>query len=146
MKAIVCTKYGPPDGLQLKEVEKPTPKEDEVLIRIVATTVSAGDCETRSLKYPLMLGLAMRIYVGLRRPTRIKIIGQELAGEIEAVGKDVKLFKEGDQVFAALGFGMGAYYYSRTCHSEERSDEESRSATANCKPKTGFFAPFGRSE
>jgi len=109
MKAIVWTKYGPPEGLQLKEVEKPTPKENEVLIRIYATTVTAGDCEMRSLKFPLMLGLVMRIYVGLRKPTRIKIIGQELAGEIEAVGKDVKLFKEGDQVFAALGFGMGAY-------------------------------------
>jgi NADPH:quinone reductase-like Zn-dependent oxidoreductase len=109
MKAIVWTKYGPPDVLQLKEVEKPTPKEDEVLIRIVATTVTAGDCETRSLKFPLLLWLLMRIYVGLRKPKRITILGQELAGEIESVGKDVKLFKEGDQVFAATGFGMGAH-------------------------------------
>jgi NADPH:quinone reductase-like Zn-dependent oxidoreductase len=109
MKAIVWTKYGPPDGLQLKEVEKPTPKEDEVLIRIYATTVFAGDCELRSLKFPLFMSLPMRIYVGLIRPTRITILGQELAGEIEAVGKDVKLFKRGDQVFAATGFGMGAY-------------------------------------
>jgi NADPH:quinone reductase-like Zn-dependent oxidoreductase len=123
MKAIVWTKYGPPDGLQLKEVEKPTPKEDEVLIRIYATTVTSGDCETRSLKFPLMLGLAMRIYVGLRRPTRIKIIGQELAGEIEVVGKDVKQFKEGDQVFAALGFGMGAYAEYK-CLPEEPEEME----------------------
>jgi NADPH:quinone reductase-like Zn-dependent oxidoreductase len=112
MKAIVWTEYGPPDVLQLKEVEKPAPKEDEVLIKIYATTVTAGDCEARSLKFPkfpLLLGLSMRIYVGLIRPKRITILGQELAGEIEAVGKDVKRFKKGDQIFAALGFGMGAY-------------------------------------
>jgi NADPH:quinone reductase-like Zn-dependent oxidoreductase len=110
MKAIVWTKYGPPDVLQLKEVEKPTPKDDEVLIRIYATTVTAGDCEARSLKFPiLLLSLSMRIYVGLIRPKRITILGQELAGEIESVGKDVRLFKEGDQVFAATGFSFGAY-------------------------------------
>ena len=110
MKAIIWTKYGPPDVLQLKEVEKPTPKEDEVLIRIYATTVTAGDCEARSLKFPiLLLSLSMRIYVGLRKPKKITILGQELAGEIESVGKDVRLFKEGDQVFAATGFGFGAY-------------------------------------
>ena len=109
MKAIVWTKYGPPDGLQLKEVEKPAPKDNEVLIRIYATTVTAGDCELRSLKFPLFLSLPMRAYVGLRKPKRITILGQELAGEIESVGKDVKLFQKGDQVFAATGFGMGAY-------------------------------------
>jgi 2-desacetyl-2-hydroxyethyl bacteriochlorophyllide A dehydrogenase len=109
MKAMVWTKYGPPEALELQEVEKPTPQDHEVLIRIYATTASAGDCETRSLRVPLLLGLGMRLYAGLRRPTRIKIIGQELAGEIEAVGKEVRSFQAGDQVFAALGFGMGAY-------------------------------------
>jgi len=109
MKAIVWTKYGPPDVLQLKEVEKPTPTDNEVLIRIYATTVTAGDCELRSLKFPLPLSLPLRIYVGLIRPKRINILGQELAGEIESVGKEVKLFKAGDQVFAHTGFGMGAY-------------------------------------
>jgi NADPH:quinone reductase-like Zn-dependent oxidoreductase len=109
MKAIVWTEYGPPDGLQLREVEKPTPKDNEVLIRIYATTVTAGDCEMRGLKYPLSMRLTMRLYVGLIRPTRMKIIGQELAGEIESVGKDVKRFTEGDQVFAHTGFGVGAY-------------------------------------
>ena len=109
MKAMIWTKYGSPDGLQLREVEKPTPKDNEVLIRVHAATVTAGDCEMRSLKFPLLLSLPMRMYVGLRRPTRIKIMGQELAGEIESVGKDVKRFKKGDQVFAATGFGFGAY-------------------------------------
>ncbi len=108
MKAIVCTKWGSPDGLHLKEVEKPTPKDNEVLIRIYAATVTAGDCELRSLKFPLMLQLLMRIGFGFRGP-RKKILGQELAGEIESIGKDVKLFKKGDQVFAHAGFGMGAY-------------------------------------
>jgi 2-desacetyl-2-hydroxyethyl bacteriochlorophyllide A dehydrogenase len=109
MKAMIWTKYGSPNGLQLREVEKPTPKDNEVLIRIHAATVTAGDCEMRSLKFPLFLSLPMRMYVGLRRPTRIKILGQELAGEIESVGKGVKRFEKGDQVFAAAGLGFGAY-------------------------------------
>jgi 2-desacetyl-2-hydroxyethyl bacteriochlorophyllide A dehydrogenase len=109
MKAIIWTKYGSPAGLQIGEVEKPTPKDNEVLIRIHAATVTTGDCEMRSLKFPLFLSLPMRMYVGLTRPTRIKIMGQELAGEIESVGQDVKRYKKGDQVFAASGFGFGAY-------------------------------------
>ncbi len=109
MKAIVWTEYGPPDVLRLKEVEKPAPKDNEVLVKIHATTVTTGDCEMRSLKFPLWLSLPMRIYAGISRPSRIKIIGQEMAGEVEAVGKEVKRFKPGDPVFAALGFGMGAY-------------------------------------
>ena len=108
MKAIVWTKYGPPDGLQLREIEKPNPKDNEVLIRIVATTVTAGDCEIRSLNIPILLRLPMRIYMGFRKPRDI-ILGQELAGEVDSVGKDVKLFKKGDQVFATTGFGFGAY-------------------------------------
>jgi NADPH:quinone reductase-like Zn-dependent oxidoreductase len=109
MKAVIWTKYGPADALQLKEVEKPVPKADEVRIKIHATTVTAGDCEMRSLNLPFFLAVPMRAYIGLRKPKRITILGQELAGEIESVGKDVKLFKEGDPVFAATGFGLGAY-------------------------------------
>ncbi len=109
MKAIVWTKYGPPDVLQLTEIEKPAPRDNEVLIKIYAATVTAGDCEMRSAKFPIWLKLLMRIYIGLIRPTRINILGQELAGEIEAVGKDVKLFRKGDQVFGTPGIGMGAY-------------------------------------
>jgi len=109
MKAIVWTKYGSPNVLQLKEIAKPTPKANEVLIKIYATTVTAGDCEARSLKMPILIRLPMRMYVGLRKPKRIRILGQELAGEIEAIGKDVKRFKAGDQVFGTTGLGFGAY-------------------------------------
>ena len=123
MKAIVWTNYGPPDVLQVKEVEKPVPKDNEVLIRIYAATVTAGDCEMRSLKFPVLLRPLMRMYVGLGRPKRITILGQELAGEIESVGKDVKLFKEGDPVFAAVGIRMGAYA-QYICLPEEPTEME----------------------
>jgi NADPH:quinone reductase-like Zn-dependent oxidoreductase len=109
VKAIVWTQYGPPDVLQLQEVDKPAPRDDEVRIRIVATTVTAGDCEMRRLKIPVLFRLPRRIYTGFLKPGRITILGQELAGEIEAVGKEVKQFKQGDQVFATTGFGFGAY-------------------------------------
>ena len=109
MKAIIWTKYGSPDGLQLKEVEKPFPKEDEILIKIHATTVTAGDCEMRRLKLPLMLSFPMRLYAGLLKPKRITILGQELAGKVEQVGKNANSFKVGDQVFGTTGFGFGAY-------------------------------------
>ncbi len=109
MKAIVWTKYGPPDVLQLNEVEKPTPEDNEVLIRVHAATVTAGDCEMRGLRLPLSFRLIMRMYNGLRQPKRITILGQELAGEVESVGNEVRVRKKGDQVFAASGFGFGAY-------------------------------------
>lgn len=109
MKAILWTKYGAPDALQLGEVDKPTPKDNEVLIKIHASTVTAGDCEARSLKFPLFIALPMRLYVGFRKPKRIRILGQELSGEIEAVGKDVTQFKVGDSVFGTTGFYFGGY-------------------------------------
>jgi len=109
MKAIIWTKYGPPEVLQLKEVEKPTPKHDEVLVKVYATTVLAGDCELRRFKFPIAYRLPLRIFMGLIKPKRIKILGQELAGEIEAVGNDVTRFKKGDQVIAATMLRLGTY-------------------------------------
>lgn len=108
MKAIVWTKYGPPDVLQLQEVAKPTPTDTQVLIKIHAATVLSADCDLRSLKLPIALRLPLRLILGLRKP-RIPVLGQELAGEIEAVGKDVTRFKVGDQVFAWAGLRLGAY-------------------------------------
>lgn len=109
MNAVVWKAYGPPEVLQFQEIEKPTPKDNEVLIKIHAATVTAGDCEARRMKFPLWVALPMRVYVGVIKPTRMVILGQELAGEIEAVGKDVKQFKVGDAVFGTTGFQFGAY-------------------------------------
>src|SRR5215216_747773 len=108
MRAVVYEKYGSPDVLELREVAKPTPKDNEVLVKIYATTVSAGDCRARSFTVPPAFWLPARISLGLRKPKKA-ILGLELAGEIESVGKDVKRLKKGDQVFAATLIGAGAY-------------------------------------
>ena len=111
MKAVVYTKYGPPEVLQLKEVEKPTPKDNELLVKVCATTVSSGVLWARSGKHPdsKFFTLAVRIMFGLRKPKKT-ILGYELSGEIESVGKNVKLFSKGDQVFGTTtGLGAGAY-------------------------------------
>jgi NADPH:quinone reductase-like Zn-dependent oxidoreductase len=116
MKAMVYTQYGSPDVLELKEVEKPSPKENEVLIRIHATSVTIGDIWARNFKeitpreftMPLPLWLLTRLYFGLRTPN-IKILGAELAGEVEEVGRAVKRFRKGDKVFGYPGQSMGAY-------------------------------------
>ena len=109
MKAVVWTKYGSPDGLAWQDIPKPVPEDNEILIKIHATTVTAGDSEMRRLQLPLMLGFPFRLYVGLRKPQRIKVLGQELAGEVEAIGKDVTKYEVGDPVFGTTGFGFGAH-------------------------------------
>jgi NADPH:quinone reductase-like Zn-dependent oxidoreductase len=119
MKAIVCTKYGPPDVLQLKEVEKPTPKDNEVLIRVHATTVTSGDVWIRSSTFSWWFFIPGRIMYGIRKPKKT-IPGNELAGEIESVGKDVKLFKKDDQVFGIYwGTSFGGAYAEYICLPED---------------------------
>ena len=108
MKAIICTKYGPPEVLKMKEVEKPAPKDDEVLIKIFATAVTASDIYIRGSQIPIQFWIPMRIMLGLTKP-RKSIIGLVLAGKIESVGKNLKRFKPGDQVYGLTGFGLGAY-------------------------------------
>ena len=112
MKAIVYERYGPPEVLQIKEIQKPTPKNNEVLIKVRATTVTIGDTRMRSFTVPREQWLFARLYLGIRKPKR-SILGMELAGEIEAVGKDVTRFKVGDPVFAStfeVDFGGYAEY------------------------------------
>jgi NADPH:quinone reductase-like Zn-dependent oxidoreductase len=114
MKAVIYTKYGPADVLQLKEVEKPAPKDNEVLVKIHATTVTIGDTIMRSLNLPISgwQKLMARLFLGWRRPKR-PILGMELAGEVESVGRNVTRFKPGDPIFAStfgVNFGGHAEY------------------------------------
>ena len=109
MKAVLHTAYGPPDELELKEVEKPVPSDDQVLVRIHATTVTSSDCNVRNLTFaPTWSVLPMRMQFGLRKP-KIDRLGIDLAGEVEAVGKDVSRFKPGDPVFGRPDPALGAH-------------------------------------
>ncbi len=99
MKAVICTKYGPPEVLQLREVNKPVPRENELLVKVSATTVTAGESLVRGFRVPPSYRLLARLAIGLRKP-RKAIPGMVVAGAVEAVGKAVKRFNVGDQVFA----------------------------------------------
>jgi NADPH:quinone reductase-like Zn-dependent oxidoreductase len=118
MKAIVCTKYGSPDVLQLKELEKPIPKENEICIKIFATAVTVSDCIIRSGKVSILLWIPMRLAIGITKP-RQPILGIVFAGEIESIGKDVKSFNKGDQVFGWDLFPAFGTYAEYKCMSEE---------------------------
>jgi NADPH:quinone reductase-like Zn-dependent oxidoreductase len=109
MKAVIWTRYGPPEVLQLQKVPKPIPKDNEVLIKVHASTVTAGDCEVRRFEIPIEYWLFARLWFGLRKPKRVKIMGSEVAGEIESVGRDVSRFSEGDVVFGSTEMNFGAY-------------------------------------
>ncbi len=110
MKAIVYENYGSPDVLKLRDVEKPTPKDDEVLVKIHTAAVTPSDCELRSFNFPVLwFWIPLRLYMGIFKPRMRKIPGSYFAGEIETVGKDVKEFEQGDRVFASSGIGLGAY-------------------------------------
>lgn len=127
MKAVVCTSYGPPEVLQLVEVEKPIPKKDQVLIKVKATAVTASDCIIRSFKMPgaarfpqkQFMELMMRVFIGFTKPR--KPLGLVLSGEIVSVGTNIKRFNKGDQVYGWTGFAMGAYA-EFVCMSEEDSN------------------------
>ena len=144
MKAIVCTDYGPPDVLQIRDVLKPVPKDNEVLVRIRATTVSAADCELRRFDFAPWIWVPLRLAFGIRRP-RQPVLGQELAGDIESVGKDVRSFGKGDRVFAATGIGLGAYA-EYICLREKPEGGAITTMPANLSYEEAAAVPYGGGE
>ena len=136
MKAIICTRYGPPEVLQLVDVPKPAPHDNEVLIRIHATTCHFGDVRVRSANVPLWMQLPFRLYMGILKP-KCKILGMELSGVVEAVGKAVRRFKTGDAVVAFAGFSLGGYA-EYICLPEDAKDV--RKGLVVLKPTAMSFA------
>ena len=145
MKAIICTKYGPPEVLQLREVEKPTPKHNEILIKIYAAAVTASDSIVRGFNVPISFWLPMGLVIGFTKP-RNPILGMVLAGEVVSVGKDVKRFKKGNQVFAHTGISCGTYA-EYTCLPEDGKtgpkDELVTIKPANVTYEEAAAIPYG---
>src|SRR5450756_1206984 len=144
MRAIVCTDYGPPEVLRLRDVQKPVPKDDEVLVRIRATTVSAADCELRRFDFAPWIWVPMRLAFGIRRPRR-RVLGQELAGDVDAVGKKVRSLRKGDRVFAATGIPLGAYA-EYICLRENPQTGAIATMPANLSYEEAAAVPYGGGE
>ena len=130
MKAVICTQYGPPEGLQVKEVEKPKPKDHEVLIKVYATTAHIGDTRIRRVD-PFLV----RLIFGLFKPKKNLILGLEISGVIESVGKNVKSFKKDDQVFALTGFGLGGYAEYRCLPEKVKEGRQQKRGLVALKPE-----------
>ncbi|MBN1859746.1 NAD(P)-dependent alcohol dehydrogenase [Candidatus Bipolaricaulota bacterium] len=143
MKAVVWTAYGPPDVLHLDEIEKPAPTDDEVLIRVRATTVTAGDCEMRRMGNPIWYRLPLRAYVGVTKPKRITVLGMELAGDVEAVGKNVTRFVQGDPVFAATGIAHVGTCAEYICLREAPDEGAIAKKPANMSYEEAAAVPVG---
>jgi NADPH:quinone reductase-like Zn-dependent oxidoreductase len=141
MRAVVCTRYGPPDVLELRDVRKPVPKDNEVLVRIRATTVGAADCELRRFDFAPWIWLPMRLGSGIRRP-RHRVLGHELAGDIESTGKDVRSFKAGDRVFAVTTVFLGSYA-EYICLRENPKDGAIAAMPANLSYEEAAAVPYG---
>lgn len=144
MRAVVCTGYGPPDVLQLRDVRKPVPRDDEVLIRIRATTVSAADCELRRLDFPSWVWVPMWLVLGICRP-RQPVLGHELAGDVDSVGKSVRSLSKGDRVFAATPITYGAYA-EYICLRENPRDGAITTMPANLSYEETAAVPYGGGE
>jgi len=144
MKAVIWTKYGSPDGLQIQEVVKPSPKENEVLVKIHASAVSRADTEFRRLKIPFPFSLPLRLYLGVFKPTRVKILGTEFAGEIVEIGNQVAGYQVGDKVYGYTGLGMRTYA-EYLCISETPSEMTGvmSKMPTNIRYEEAAAVPFG---
>ncbi len=144
MRAAVCTGYGTPEVLRIRDVRKPVPKDDEVLVRIRATTVSAADCELRRFDFAPWIWVPMRLAFGIFRPRR-PVLGQELAGDVEAVGGKVRSLRTGDRVFATTGIPLGAHA-EYICLRENPPTGAITTMPANVDYEDAAAVPYGGGE